>query len=262
MTIPNHVAIIMDGNGRWAKSRGRTRTYGHIRGAYVARKIISESVRQNIKTLTLFAFSTENWLRPNSEVSFLMRLLAHRIRRERDSLMKRNVRFHVIGETQRLPYIVRDLVESTVKMTENNTGMNLVFALSYGGRQDIVEAARRLANRVAAGEILPHQITDGVFASELQTRLFSDPDLIIRTSGELRISNFLLWQAAYSELYFTEKLWPDFTTADYLQAFIDYSQRHRRFGRVDQPTSGLDVHTTQHIQSSTSAGLAEQAVKL
>lgn len=236
MKKPDHVAIIMDGNGRWAQARGRTRTYGHIRGAYVAKKIISESIKKRIQTLTLFAFSTENWFRPDNEVNFLMRLLAHRIRREHNSLIKKNVRFQVIGDTSRLPESVRSLVEKTVQMTKNNTGMNLVFALSYGGRQDILDATKSLVEKVSRGELTTEQIDTDIFSKQLQTNSFSDPDLIIRTSGEKRLSNFFLWQAAYSEIYFTDVLWPNFTLHDYDVALEEFSRRTRRFGRVlDEP---------------------------
>ncbi len=246
MNKPDHVAIIMDGNGRWAQSRGRPRTYGHIRGAYVAKKIITEAVDSGIKNLTLFAFSSENWFRPEQEVGFLMRLLAHRLRREHDTLVRKNVRFHVIGDMSRLPAYVQDLAQHTIHTTRSNTGMNLIFALSYGGRHDILTSVRELAEKVKKGEIDPQAINESHISLSLQTGGLPDPDLILRTSGEQRLSNFFLWQAAYSEIYFTNKHWPDFTAEDFHRALLEYSTRSRRFGRVepismDKNTVGLQV---------------------
>lgn len=236
MKNPEHVAIIMDGNGRWAHARGRSRAYGHIRGARVAKKIIAASADQGIKNLTLFAFSTENWFRPNNEVTFLMRLLAHRIRREYQLLIEKNIRFRVIGDISRLPDPVRTVTQHTINATRNNTGMNLIFALSYGGRQDVVSCAQRLAKAVQAGVLTPEQIDESLMASYLQTGELPDPDLIIRTSGEQRLSNFYLWQSAYSEINFSQKLWPDYTVADYQSALQDFACRQRRFGRIcEQP---------------------------
>ncbi len=232
MNKPDHVAIIMDGNGRWAQSRGRPRTYGHIRGAFVAKKIITEAVDSGIKNLTLFAFSTENWFRPEQEVGFLMRLLAHRLRREHDTLVEKNVRFHVIGDISRLPASVQAHAQQTIYSTRLNTGMNLIFALSYGGRQDILASVRQLAEKVQKGELQPETIDESHLAFGLQTSGLPDPDLILRTSGEQRLSNFFLWQAAYAEIYFTNKHWPDFTAEDFHTALTDYSSRSRRFGRV------------------------------
>lgn len=233
MKKPEHVAIIMDGNGRWAHSHGRARTYGHIRGARVAKKIIASAAEQGVKNLTLFAFSTENWFRPNNEVNFLMRLLAHRICREHQALIKKNIRFRVIGEISRLPEAVRRVAQHTTNATRNNTGMNLVFALSYGGRQDVVSCAQRLAHAVQAGEISPEQIDEALVSAYMQTDHLPDPDLIIRTSGEQRLSNFFLWQAAYSEIYFSKKHWPDYSVADFSTAIQEFSNRKRRFGRIE-----------------------------
>lgn len=236
MNLPQHVAIIMDGNGRWAKARGHMRTFGHMRGARVAKEIITLAVERGISYLTLFAFSTENWLRPKHEVDFLMRLLAKQILREREALMKNNVRFRVIGNVDGLPQPVRQIVLDSVEMTRQNTGMNLVFALNYGGRQEIAEAARTLAQKALEGQLDPETIDTETFASQLQSHFLPDPDLIIRTSGEQRLSNFYLWQSAYSEILILDKLWPEFTTADFDMALENYAGRERRFGRVEEAT--------------------------
>ena len=232
MTLPRHLAVIMDGNGRWASARHHQRYYGHIRGAVVARQVIEECARLGIPQLTLFTFSTENWLRPAKEVSFLMYLLSKRLRREQTTLMKQNIRFQCIGDLKRLPSSVLTVVSETVELTSQNTGMELVFALSYGGRQDLTFAMRTLAEEVRAGILKPSDIDEATIASRLETSQFLDPDLIIRTSGESRLSNFFLWQAAYSEIYITETLWPDFSTQDLHQALAAFSQRERRFGRT------------------------------
>ena len=229
---PKHVAIIMDGNGRWAEARCRTRTHGHLRGARVAKNIISAAVNTNIQYLTLFAFSNENWFRPDAEVHFLMRLLARQIAREQATLMKNNVRFRVIGDLKRLPQNVQAVVNSTILMTENNTGLTLVFALSYGGRQEVVKAAQLIAEKIHSRALSPDQIDERLFSNHLESSFMPDPDLIIRTSGEQRLSNFFLWQAAYSEIYTIDKFWPDFTAADFSEALSVFSSRRRRFGRV------------------------------
>lgn len=237
---PAHVAIIMDGNGRWAELRGKNRTFGHLRGARVAREIIESCSRRGLKQLTLYTFSTENWLRPLEEVSFLMALLSRHLKRERANLVKNGIRFQTIGDIDRLPASVRAEVEETIRATEHCTGMLLTFALSYGGRQDIVGAAKTIAVRVAKGLLHADEITEEVFSAELQTGVlskhfgltFSDPDLIIRTSGESRLSNFLLWQSAYSELYIDSVLWPDYSDSHLRMAFDWYSQRERRFGKT------------------------------
>ena len=232
MTPAKHVAIIMDGNGRWAQTRNRDRTYGHIKGALVAKKIITEARKQNISFLTLFAFSTENWLRPPEEVHFLMRLLRHQVLREQKNLMDNNIQFQTIGNLDRLPKGVTDAVAQTVDMTKNNTGMVLTFGLNYGGRQEIVAACRKIANMVEMGRLSPEQVNEAIFSQALPSALLPDPDLIIRTSGEQRISNFMLWQTAYTELYFTNILWPDFKPEDFRAALEHYSLRSRRFGGI------------------------------
>lgn len=222
----------MDGNGRWASSRGHNRFYGHIRGARVARSVIEECSKLGINTLTLFAFSTENWFRPESEVSFLMNLLVRQLRRERDKLNENNIRFQVIGDLDRLPRAVAQEVLKTIELTEKNSGMSLVFALSYGGRQEITAMVREAARKVQDGELEINEIDDATVAGLLPSSFLPDPDLIIRTSGESRISNFFLWQAAYSEIYFENKPWPDFTLADLHKILAHYSKCERRFGRT------------------------------
>lgn len=230
--FPAHLAIIMDGNGRWAELRGRARTFGHLKGARVAKNIIEQCTKLGIRQLTLYAFSSENWLRPQEEVSFLMMLLARHLRKERRTLIKNNIRFSIIGDAERLPEIVRKEVDITISSTSTNTGMRLTFALSYGSRQEITRAVRSICEDVKSGVLSPTDISEGLIASRLQTFDMPDPDLIIRTSGEFRLSNFLLWQAAYSELYVTQTLWPDFSNDELLQAFEQFSRRERRFGRT------------------------------
>jgi undecaprenyl diphosphate synthase len=225
----------MDGNGRWAVARKHHRSYGHVRGALRAKEIIEECARLKIPRLTLFTFSTENWSRPSGEVSLLMRLLIKRLRKERSSLMENNIRFECIGNLARLPHFVLDVVKETIAITAQNTGMNLVFALSYGGRQDLMFAMRKLAERVRSGQLEPEAIAEEHITASLETAETADPDLIIRTSGESRLSNFFLWQAAYSELYVCEQLWPDFSKADLMDALDCFATRERRFGQVMEP---------------------------
>lgn len=232
MNVPSHLAIIMDGNGRWAKLQGRERTFGHLRGAAVAKTIIERCADLGVQHLTLYAFSTENWLRPKPEVFFLMRLLGRHLRKERESLVANNIRFSTIGDLERLPAPVRMEVRKTEEATANNTGMHLVFALSYGARQELTNTMRLLAEDVAAGRIRPTEISAEMIQNRLETADMPDPDLIIRTSGEYRLSNFLLWQAAYSELYITDTLWPDFSEQELDRAFLAFSTRERRFGRT------------------------------
>lgn len=232
MTLPKHIAIIMDGNGRWAQLKRRPRTFGHIKGTRVAKKIITECSRRGIQNLTLYAFSTENWFRPQVEVSLLMQILRRYLRRETDNLVKENIRFSVIGDMSRIPADVKQAILKSIEATSDCTGLNLVFALSYGSRQEITEAIKDIAKRVANGELAPNEIDESVINSSLSTFPTPDPDLIIRTSGEQRLSNFLLWQAAYSEFYFTDVLWPNFTEQDLDQALQVFNNRQRRFGRV------------------------------
>lgn len=230
----NHIAIIMDGNGRWAQERSRPRVFGHIKGARVAKKIITQSVKLGIKNLTLYAFSTENWNRPADEVSFLIRLLQRYLARERRHLFEQNIRFNVIGEYHKFPSLVAKEIELTIEQTKNNTGMTLSFALNYGGRQELVSLMQDLSERVLRGELKPEDITENLISTELARRSVGEPDLLIRTSGELRLSNFLIWQSTYSELYFTPVLWPDFNETELMKAIDSYHQRERRFGCTSQ----------------------------
>lgn len=230
----HHVAIIMDGNGRWAQQRKKPRTFGHIKGARVAKKIITYASNNYLKNLTLYTFSTENWSRPQQEVAFLMRLLARYIKKESQNLHKQNIRFNVIGEIQKLPLDIQKAISETTELTKNNTGLHLTFAMSYSSRQEIVLAVREIAQKYKTGQVGLDQINEAFLGEHLMTSKIPDPDLIIRTSGENRLSNFLMWQASYSELYFSPVLWPDFTTQDFGNACQNYYQRERRFGKVFQ----------------------------
>lgn len=228
--LPQHLAIIMDGNGRWAQLRGKPRTLGHIKGTRVAKKIITECSRLGIKYLTLYAFSTENWLRPKSEVALLMKLLNRYLRRETENLVKENIRFSIIGDLDQLPRETVEAIEAAMMATSRCTGLHLVFALSYGSRQEITEMVRKIAIQIENKEIKSSDIDQVLINANLTTYPAPDPDLIIRTSGEQRLSNFLLWQAAYSEFYFSEVLWPDFSKQDLHKALDAYALRQRRFG--------------------------------
>jgi undecaprenyl diphosphate synthase len=228
--LPHHVAIIMDGNGRWAVNRGLPRVAGHKRGAETVRRITEESRQLGIEVLTLYAFSDENWGRPKEEVGFLMDMLGSFLKAEIATMKSNGIRFRTIGRIERLPTTVRKWVEKAIAETAENTGMILNLALSYGGRGEILEAVRRMND---AGVNTEH-LNDETFSSYLDTGGLPDPDLIIRTSGEKRISNFLLWQAAYAELYFTDTLWPDFSEKELHAALIDYQSRQRRFGLTQE----------------------------
>ncbi len=230
--VPQHVAIIMDGNGRWAKARLRDRVFGHIKGARVAKKIVETSVKKKLTALTLYAFSEENWGRPVEEINFLMRLLSRYITRERQSLINNNIRFRCVGQLEKIPEKVRREVEKTMQATKDNTGMVLTFALSYGGRQEITRATQEIGRLIETGKLKAEDITESLINSFMQTAPISDPDLLIRTSGEWRLSNFLPWQSVYTELYFTDVLWPDFTIANYEKALASFKKRERRFGKV------------------------------
>ncbi|MBL7544711.1 MAG: isoprenyl transferase [Bdellovibrionaceae bacterium] len=232
MKIPQHLAIIMDGNGRWAQKHHRPRVYGHVKGTRVAKKIIQECSRLGVKYLTLYAFSTENWLRPQAEVAFLMQILRRYLKRETQNLIKENIRFTIIGELDRLPSDVVASISSAMEATQHCTGLNLVFAISYGSRQELTQTVKAIAEKVALGHISIDEINEVTIQSNLSTATMPEPDLILRTSGEQRLSNFLLWQAAYSEFYFTEQLWPDFTEADLKDSFENYGSRQRRFGKI------------------------------
>jgi undecaprenyl diphosphate synthase len=226
--VPGHVGIIMDGNGRWAAARGLPRVEGHRRGVERSKEVIEVAAELGIKALTIYTFSTENWQRPSSEVTTLMKLLDLYLRKEIDGLIRNGIVFRTIGDTGRLPGHIQDVIREAEERTSSNKGMILVTALSYSGRSEILRAVKKV---LYAG-LKPDELTEEVFNSYLDTAGIPAPDLIIRTSGEMRISNFLLWQAAYSEFYFTETLWPDFTKDEFLLAIQDYQRRERRFGAI------------------------------
>jgi len=230
--LPFHVAMIMDGNGRWAKKRLMNRVKGHERGSQTVRSIVTAAREMGIGMLTLYAFSTENWARPRIEVSALMMLLKRFLVSERDELMRRGVRLNILGQQEKLPEDVRQEADTTLEMTRNNKGMVLNLALSYGSRQEIAQGVQVLAQKIKAGLIQPQDITEEMISDHLYTRQMPDPDLIVRTSGEFRLSNFMLWQAAYSELFITQTLWPDFTREEFIEILINFQKRDRRFGRV------------------------------
>ncbi len=228
--LPEHVAIIMDGNGRWATGRGLPRIAGHREGVKTARAIVRAADRLGLRYLTLYAFSTENWSRPEDEVSLLMTLLEEAIVRELPELMAQNVRLRLIGRLAGVPLPVRRGIERVVHETRHNTGLTLFMAFNYGGRDELIDAFRTLARQVQAGELQPDEISEKHIAASLYTAGAPDPDLLIRTSGEMRISNFLLWQIAYTELWITPTFWPDFQPSDLYQAVADFQGRTRRFG--------------------------------
>lgn len=233
--IPRHVGIIMDGNGRWAELRGLSRIEGHRQGAERAREVIESAAELGIKVLTLYAFSTENWQRPSSEVMTLMRLLEFYLKKELAELMEKDIVFKTIGEIWRLPEDIQTLIKEAQEKTASNKGMVLVTALSYSGRNEILRAIKK----ILYSNVMPEELTEESFDSYLDTSGLPAPDLIIRTSGEMRISNFLLWQGAYSELYFTDTLWPDFTKEEFLLAIQDYQRRERRFGAISMRSDAL-----------------------
>lgn len=230
--VPEHVAIIMDGNGRWAQARGLERGEGHKAGIRAVREAITTCNDVGVRYLTIYSFSTENWKRPKDEVKGLMTLFAETMTAEIRGLMAEGVRVKLLGRTEDLPFATRTALTSAAKASEKNTGMTLAIAVNYGSRMEIADAARALAERVAAGELAPEQVTEDALAAELYTTDMPDPDLLIRTSGELRLSNFLLWQLAYSEFYVTDVLWPDFDRYELLRALLSYQGRNRRFGEV------------------------------
>lgn len=229
--LPKHIAIIMDGNGRWANERGKERFYGHAEGVISVRKCTEAAAEIGIKYLTLYVFSTENWQRPSQEVDALMELLVDAIERETEDLHKNNIRLQAIGNLNRLPEKAREKLFKSIDKTKNNTKMSLVLALSYSSRWEITEAIKQIATLVKNGEVEPEEINDQLITDYLTTKNIPDPDLLIRTSGEIRISNYLLWQIAYSELYFTPTLWPDFREESLYEAILEYQKRNRRFGK-------------------------------
>src|SRR5438046_2753638 len=230
--LPTHVAIIMDGNGRWAKQRHLPRVEGHRHGVESVRAVVRAAGEVGVKYLTLYAFSVENWNRPKDEVDTLMKYLARFLRSEITELNRNNARLEVIGQIYRLPEFVQEQLEKTQAALAKNNGLTLVLALSYGGRTEIIEAVRSIASQVKEGKIEPAEINEAVMAANLYTHNMPDPDLLIRTSGEMRVSNFLLWQISYAELVVTPTLWPDFRKPQFFQALEEYTQRHRRFGTL------------------------------
>jgi undecaprenyl diphosphate synthase len=232
--LPNHLAIIMDGNGRWAKQQGKPRAFGHEAGFKAVREIVEACAKRQIPFLTLYAFSTENWLRPKKEVDILMRILLSALKSELATMLRHNIRLQTVGGISTLPAIILDELDRVVEQTASNTGMVLTLALSYGGREEIVAMTRKLAEKVKNGLIHPDHIDASVVNEHLYTADLPDVDLLIRTSGERRISNFLLWQSAYAELYFTERFWPDFKEEHLVEALMDYQNRERRFGKTSE----------------------------
>lgn len=234
--VPQHIAIIMDGNGRWAMERGKERSYGHQAGVEAVRRITSECTRLGVKYLTLYTFSTENWNRPADEVAALMGLVLSSL--EDEIFMKNNVRFRVIGDMERLPEAVRAKLNETMEHTAANTAMTMVVALSYSSKWEITRAVREIAEGVSRGDIKSEDIDDTLISKHMQTAFMPDPDLLIRTGGEVRISNYLLWQIAYSELYFCDTYWPDFDEAALQKAIACYQGRQRRFGKTEAQVEG------------------------
>lgn len=232
--LPAHIAIIMDGNGRWAKERGYNRLIGHRNGVVSVREVTEAATEIGIKYLTLYTFSTENWNRPKAEVDALMELLVENIVKETPTFHQNNIRLLAIGDLNRMPERVAARLRGCMAETASNTGLTLVLALSYSARWELTDAVRRIARQVAEGRIAPDSITEATVAQNLNTAGIPDPDLLIRTSGEVRISNFLLWQIAYSELYFTSTHWPDFRKEEFYKAIVDYQRRERRFGKTSE----------------------------
>jgi len=233
-TIPTHIAIIMDGNGRWAKQQQKDRIEGHQAGADALRSVLEGCLSAGVKYLTVYAFSLENWHRSPKEVEALMYLFIQACRNELDNLMQNNIRFRAIGKLDMLNEECLDILKETEEKTKNNTDLTLVVAISYGSQWEIAHAAKAIAEQVHSGKITPQNIDENLFSTYLTTHFMPDPDLLIRTSGEFRISNFLLWQLAYSELYFTDVFWPDFTKEELYKAIADYQLRERRFGKTSE----------------------------
>ncbi len=233
--IPRHIAIIMDGNGRWAKAQGYERTFGHQAGAETVHVIAEEAARLGVRYLTLYTFSTENWNRPTAEIEALMSLLLDSI--EEETFMKNNISFRTIGDMSKLPIKVQDRLKTCEQNTSSNTGMCLILALSYSSQWEITEATRQIATLVEKGKLKPENITSETIQEHLTTNFMPNPDLLIRTGGELRLSNYLLWQCAYSELYFCETFWPEFRNNELREAIMDYQKRERRFGQTSEQIS-------------------------
>lgn len=232
--LPSHIAIIMDGNGRWAKTKGKFRIFGHQNGVKAVRDVTEACAEIGVKYLTLYAFSTENWARPQEEVNALMELLVSTLKKETPTLMKNGIRLESIGSRAELPKKVQKELEEVIKETTANTRMTLILALNYSSKWDLVNAVKNIATQVKEGKILPENIDENSISKNLSTVEFPNPEMLIRTSGEQRISNFLLWEIAYSELFFSPKLWPDFEKEDLYEAIIDYQNRERRFGKTSE----------------------------
>jgi undecaprenyl diphosphate synthase len=241
--LPKHLAVIMDGNGRWARERSQDRIYGHQEGAVSVREMVNACAELGIPYLTLYAFSTENWNRPRAEVDALMELLVNTIRKEIEELKKNNIRLHAIGDLESLPPVCRQELKEAIDITAGNDRLNLILALSYSSHWEITEAARKIAVDTQSGKISPTDITESLFRTYLNTSEFPDPELMIRTSGEYRISNFLLYQLAYAELYFSPVHWPDFRKQHLYEALLDYQQRERRFGKTSEQ---IQTNSPQH----------------
>ncbi len=236
-SLPKHIAVIMDGNGRWAKEHGRPRVFGHKNGVKAVRETTEACAELGVEYLTLYAFSTENWNRPRMEVNALMTLLVETLRKEISTLNKNNIRLKAIGDLEKLPPKTYKALLEGIENTKNNTHMTLILALNYSSKWEILDAVKKIAKKVADDEITPDEIKEADFVSALSTAGIPDPELLIRTSGENRISNFLLWQIAYSELYFSPVFWPDFRKAQLYEAIIDFQQRERRFGKISEQIS-------------------------
>ena len=232
--LPSHVAVIMDGNGRWARQRGMDRIFGHNQGVKAVREIIEASAELKIRFLTLYAFSTENWGRPDEEVSALMGIMVQSLNKETDTLIRNDIKLTAIGDVDRLSADVRKRLMETIQLTSASKGLNLIIAMSYSSRWEITEAAKKLSVEIRSGRLDPDDVNEYNFEKYLTTHGVPDPELMIRTSGEIRISNFLLWQLAYTELYFTEILWPDFGKEEFYKAIIDFQKRERRFGKTGE----------------------------
>jgi undecaprenyl diphosphate synthase len=241
--LPRHIAIIMDGNGRWAEMRGNQRIFGHTNAVAAVRDTVEASAELGVENLTLYAFSTENWKRPKNEVDALMALLVSTIHSETKTLLENNIRLHTIGNTGSLPAKVQKQLVQAKEKTSGNNGLNLILALSYGSRWEIVNAIRHLCDEIEKGNLSSKDINEGLFEKFLDTSGFPDPELIIRTSGEYRISNFLLWQIAYTELYFTPTLWPDFRREHLYEAILNFQHRERRFGKTAEQIKSINVNS-------------------
>jgi len=232
--LPKHIAIIMDGNGRWAKQRGKLRIFGHQNGKKAVQRVVENCAKLQIPNLTLYAFSTENWKRPKAEIEALMQLLVGSIKSELTKISENNIKLKTIGNTDLLPSLIKNQIDQAVEKTKNNTGLTLTVALSYGSREEVTNACKSICEKVKNNTINTNDIDESIINQHLYTRGLPDVDLLIRTSGEQRISNFLLWQIAYAELYFTEVLWPDFQDNDLYKAIISYQNRERRFGKTNE----------------------------